>query len=158
MTQLGCDTPGAVPTRAVYIGESPSPIDAQAVMERPLSASLSSTSFSKTLVATAISGSAHLARTNSPICSPAACVTNVGIRNPIWTQMHVQGLLCVLLMGGSRQARGVTAYLYDYSAHATLQRRLFLLWSETSRCMGTALTPAEAAVIRLRCGCLPCIN
>lgn len=123
-----------------------------------LSSSLSSTSFFKPLVAIAISGSAHLSLTNSPSCFPAACVANVWIRNPIWTQMHLQGLLYLLLLGWYSRARGVTVYQKDYIAHVTLQRRLFLLWSETSRSMDASLTPVEAPVFRLGCGCVPCLS
>lgn len=114
-----------------------------------LSSSLSSTSFFKTLVAIAISGLEHLARTNSPSFFGAVCVTNVWIRNPIWTQLGTDAFPRFTVASFDGRARGVTAYLKDYIAHVTLQRRLFLLWSETSCSMDTSLTPVEAPGLRL---------
>lgn len=91
MTQLSCDTPGAVPKSAVYIGESPSPIAAQAVMERSLLPCLVQASSSRPWPLPYQDW--RIAPTDSHSCFPAACVINIGIRNPIWTQMDVRGVL-----------------------------------------------------------------
>ena len=95
MTRLSCDTPGAVPTSAVYIGESPSPIDAQAVMERSLLPCLVQASSRRSWPLPYQDWSISRART-LPVSSELYALQTFGFGTrfgPSWAQMHFQGLL-----------------------------------------------------------------
>jgi hypothetical protein len=107
MTQLGCDTPGAVPTSAVYIGESPSQIDAQAVMERSRLRCLVHASSRRSWPLPYQDW--RIARTNSPSCFAAAWVTNRGDSELELDTDACPRFTVFSLDGPILRARGVTA-------------------------------------------------
>jgi hypothetical protein len=99
MSQLSCDTPGAVPTSAVYTGESPDAVDAQVVIERSLLPCLVQ-AFSRRWGPLPNQDWGR-ARANVPVVSQLCALQTLGsqIRNPVWTRMHVRGAPIGLVMG-----------------------------------------------------------
>jgi len=155
MTQLSCDTPGAVPKSAVYIGESPSPIAAQAVMERSLLPCLVQASSRRPWPLPYQDW--RIARTDCASCFPAACVTNIGTRNPIWTQMHIRGLLSSLdgLIPTSKGCYCISKRLNCTRNGATTAS---VAVRNVAQYGHFCLTAAEVPVHLLWCGCVPCIG